>query len=416
MQGKWYGWAGKIIELDLTSKKILVKPLSRDLAERFVGGRGINMKFLFDEIKPNTDPLGPENVLIFGTGPLTGTIVGSRTQVSTKAPMTGFLGDSNSGGHWGAELKFAGYDHIIIKGRSEKPVYLFIDDDEIEIRDASHLWGKNIWEVTDIIRDEESDSEIQVLGIGLAGENLVRFAAIMNTFSRANGRTGVGAVMGSKRLKCIAVRGTKGVSIADPERFLNHIKEIYQKATTSPMFDHYPVYGTPILTDMKAELGNLPVKNWSDITIEGVENVTGKALVEKYAQKNRACYGCFYHCDHFFMVKEGKYQGVIGPGLEYESVNGLGPRIGNTDFPTILHGINIVNDYGLDVVSTGGSIALAMDLYERGIITEKDTGGIPIRWGDGDVIIDLIHKIAKREGFGDLLAEGPYYMAKKIGK
>ena len=241
----WYGWAGSILHIDLTDGTIERKLLLRERVMQFVGGRGMNMRMLFDELKPGTDPLSPENPLILGTGPLTGTLVGSRMQASCKSPMTGLLGDSNSGGQWGAELKFAGYDHVLIRGKAEKPVYIFIDDDDVQIRDASWLWGKNVWEVTDRIREREDDPTIQVLSIGLSVENRVRFAAIINTFARANGRCGVGAVMGSKNLKCIAVRGTKGVSIADPGVFLETIHDISERPPQARCTSITPFTGPP---------------------------------------------------------------------------------------------------------------------------------------------------------------------------
>jgi aldehyde:ferredoxin oxidoreductase len=406
----WFGWAGRILEVDLSRGKVIKTLLPRDWVKRFLGGRGIQMKILFDRVKSGIDPFSPKNVLILGTGPLTGTMVGSRCQATSKSPLTGFLGDSNAGGHWGAELKFAGYDHIVVSGKSKEPVYLFIDDDHVEIRKAGDLWGRNVWETTERLREEIGDPELQILSIGEAGENLVLYAAIMNSFTRAFGRTGMGAIMGSKRLKAVAVRGTRGIKIAKPKEFIDTVKSIYEKSVTNPMYQWYPKYGTPILTDKKAYLGNLPVKNWSDISIEGVENVTGEAFVTHYVKKNRACYGCFYHCDHFYQAGN-----ISGPGLEYEAVNAFGPRVGNTHFPTILEATNLANQYGLDVVSTGGSIALAMDLYERGVITEKDTDGLEMKWGNREAILQCIHKIAKREGFGNLLAEGPYLMAQQIG-
>ena len=405
-----YGWAGTILWIDLDKKTVTKEKIPKEWKKKFLGGRGINVKILFDQVKAGTDPLSPENVIILGTGPLAGTLVGSRTQATGLSPLTGFIGDSNAGGHWAPELKLAGYDHIVFKGRSSKPVYIWIDDDTVEIRDATGLWGKNIWEVTQLIRERENDLTIQVLAIGQAGENLVKYAAVINSFARASGRTGMGTVMGSKRVKCVAVRGTKGIKIAKPKEFIEVITKIYNHSVNHPMYEWYPKYGTPMLTEFKAQLETLPIQNWSIVKTDELDKVTGKTFLEKYAKKNRACYGCFFHCDHFFEAGE-----IKGPGLEYESTNAFGLRVGNTDFPTILLATNLANQYGLDVVSTGGSIALAMDLYEKGVLTKKDTDNLELSWGNKEAIIGCIHKIAKREGFGDLLAEGPYLMAQKIG-
>lgn len=406
-----YGWAGKILWVDLNRKEVRKEAIPLKWRRLFVGGRGINMKILFDNLKGGTDPLSPENVFIQATGPLTGTLVGGRTESSARSPLTGFLGDANAGGHWGAELKFAGYDHIVFTGQSDKPVYLWIDDETVELRDASDLWGRSTWEMTDMIRRRENDPGIQVLGIGQGGENLVKYACVINTFARANGRTGLGAVLGSKKVKAIAVRGTKGVKIARPKEFLELVKKIYGWSVNSEFYEWYPKYGTPMLTEHKNMIQTLPIKNWTLNTTPDVDKVSGKTFLEKFTTKNRACNGCFFHCDHYF--KAGDIQ---GPGVEYETMNAFGLRSGNFDsLPTIFECANLCNQYGLDVVSTGGSMALAFDLYEQGILTRNDTDGIEMTWGSRDAMVECIHKIARREGFGDLLAEGPYLMAQKIG-
>jgi aldehyde:ferredoxin oxidoreductase len=406
-----YGWGGKILWVDLDKKQIEKQPIPLQWKKQFIGGRGINMKILFDNLKAETDPLSPGNVFIQGTGPLTGTLVGGRTESTGRSPLTGFLGDANAGGHWGAELKFAGYDHVVFTGQSDKPVYLWVDDDTVELRDAADLWGKNVWEMTDIIRKRENDPNIQVLGIGQAGENLVKFACVMNTYARASGRTGLGAVLGSKKVKCIACRGTKGVKIARPKEFLELIKKIYDWSVNSEFYEWYPKYGTSMLTEHKNMIQTLPVKNWTLNTLPDVDKTSGKTFHEKFTTKNRACNGCFFHCDHFF--KAGDIQ---GPGVEYETMNAFGLRSGNfTSIPTILECANLSNQYGLDVVSAGGTLALAMDLYERGMLTKKDTDGIELTWGNREAMLQCIHKIVFREGFGDLLAEGPYLMAQQIG-
>lgn len=414
--------SGLILRVDLTRKKIFKEPLADDLAANFIGGRGINVKILYDEVGPETDPLAPSNKLIFGTGPLTGTaFAGSRFNVSCKSPLTGILGDGNSGGHWGTELKYAGYDHIVIQGASKEPVYLWINDDEVELRDAGPMWGYNTWETDEIIKDELGDPEVRVASIGQAGENLVKYACLINDLSRAPGRTGNGAVMGSKKLKAIAVRGTKGVNVADPEAVEKLIEKWYwwTAETAEEKGWWYPKYGTPILMDLQNATGVLPVgffETGSLSSPEELEQLSGYTFIRDYAVKSKGCFGCSSRCSHYFKIREGPFAGTAAEGVEFEAINGFGARCRNTNLPSILFANTLVNQYGLDIVSTANSISLAMYLYERGIITKKETQGLNIGWGDHEVIIELIHKIAKREGFGSILAEGCLNAAKIIGK
>ena len=414
----WFGWVGKVLDIDLSNARISTYPLERDLAETFIGGRGINGRMLFNLVLPNTDPLGPKNVLIFGTGPLTGTPGATgRFNVSFLSPATGLLGDSNSGGHWGPELKYAGYDFLILRGKADKPVYIEIKDGKVNIRDASDLWGLNVWEATASIKRKMKDSKVKVLAVGQAGEKRVRFAAIMSSLSRAAARCGGGAVMGSKNVKAIAVRGSNGVKVADPAGVINKFHALYKAVTTDYKFAFYPRYGTPILTEGLYPLGLMPIFNWQQTqTDDVVERLGGATFVDKFAKRSRSCQGCFLHCDHYYRISDGKYKGTEGPGLEYETIVAFGPRLGNLDFESILHMNNLANQYGLDTISTGGCLSLAIDLFQRGILTKSDTDGMELRWGDPDICVELIHKIAHREGIGDLLAEGSYWMAQKIGR
>ncbi len=416
--GSWFGWVGKVLEIDLSDRKVAVYPLDRDLARNFIGGRGVNGRMLFGLLQPNMDPLGPENVLIFGTGPLTGTPGATgRFNVSFLSPATGLLGDSNAGGHWGPELKYAGYDFLILRGRADQPVYIEIQDDKVHIRDAADLWGLNVWEATALIRRKMNDPKAQVLAIGQAGEKLVRFAAIMSSFTRAAAKCGGGAVMGSKNVKAIAVRGSQGVKVFDPAGLINKFQELYKAITTDYKFGFYPRYGTPILTEGLYPLGLIPFRNYQQTQMEGaVERLGGQTFVEKFVKKSRSCHGCFLHCDHFYSVSEGKHQGTQGAGVEWETIVAFGARLANLDLGSILYMNNLANQYGLDTISTGGTISLAIDLFQKGILTRADTDGLDLHWGDSDLAIQLIHKIAKREGIGDLLAEGPYGMAQKIGR
>jgi len=415
---KLFGWVGKVLDIDLSDRKISVYPLDQDLTKGFIGGRGINGRLLFDFIKPNMDPLGPENVLIFGAGPLAGTPGATgRFDVSFLSPATGLLGDANSGGYWGPELKYAGYDILIIRGKADEPVYIEIQDDEVSIHDAADLWGLNVWETTTSIRRKMKDPKAQVLAIGQAGEKLVRFGAIMSSLTRAAAKCGGGAVMGSKNLKAIVIRGSKGVKVADPQGVLDNFQKIYQVITTDYKFNFYPRYGTSILTEGLYPIGLMPFFNYRQTQMENaIEKIGGQEFVDKFLTKYRACHGCFLHCDHYYKIPEGKYKGTAGLKIEWETIVAFGSRLGNLDLASILYMNNLANQYGLDTIALGGTLSLAIDLFQQGILTKADTDGLELCWGDSDLFVNLIQKIAHREGIGDLLAEGPYWMAQRIGR
>ncbi len=413
----WFGWVGKVLDIDLSSQKISVYPLDKNLANSFIGGRGLNGRMLFDSIRPNMDPLGPENVLIFGAGPLTGTPGATgRFDVCFLSPATGLLGGANSGGYWGAELKYAGYEALIMRRKAGKPVYREIQDDKISIRDAADLWGLDVWQTTASIRRKMKDPKAQILAIGPAGENLVRFAAIMSSLSRAAAKCGGGAVMGSKNLKGIAVRGTKGVNVADPQGVLDNFQRTYQAITTDVRFNLYPKYGTCILTEGLYPTGLIPFFNYKQTQLEkAVEEIGGQTFLDKFFTKHRACHGCFLHCDHYYKIPEGKYKGISGSKVEWETICAFGSRLGNLDLGSILYMNNLANKLGMDTIALGGTLSLAIDLFERGILTKGDTEGLELRWADSGLFVNLIEKIARREGIGDLMAEGPYWMAQRIG-
>lgn len=414
----WFGWVGQVLDVDLTNRKVDVYPTDREFVRKFIGGRGMNGKRLFDMLPSGADALGEESLLLIGTGPTTGTPGATgRFNVTFLSPATDFFGDANCGGFWGPELKFAGYDSVIVRGKADKPVYLAIQDDKVEIRDAGDLWGLNTWDTTAAIQRKMRDPDVQVLAIGQAGERKVRVAAIMSSMTRAAARCGGGAVMGSKNLKAIAVRGTRGVKVADPEGLMELFQKLYQAITTDYKFGFYPRYGTSILTEGLYPIGLLPFYNYRQVQMaNAVECVGGQAFVDKHFVKHRACQGCFLHCDHHYQVTEGKYKGLKGQKIEWETITAFGPRCGNLDFPTILQMNNLANQYGMDTISTGGSISLAIDLFEKGILTTADTDGVELRWGDSDLLVDLVRKTALREGFGDLLAEGAYWLAQKVGR
>jgi aldehyde:ferredoxin oxidoreductase len=412
------GLAGTILEVDLSNNKIVKKSLSEEFARKYLGGRGFNSKKLFELIKPGVDALSPENVLMFAPGCLSGTLAPSsdRFTVTAKSPLTDIFGDSNSGGGFASELKFAGYDQIIIFGKSEEPVYLWIDDDRVEIRDAKKIWGKSTWETISFIKKEIKDSEIEVVSIGQAGENMVRYAAIMNWHKRAAGRTGMGAVMGSKNLKAIAVRGTRDLQVAHPHDFEKACREAYNNIITNPSYERWSEYGTPLLLESCNELGMLGTRNYETNVDDNVNEYGGIRLKEKFERKMRGCLRCPIHCTHFFYVDSGEYKGEFGDGPEFGLTSLLGNKCGISNLPALLKMNNLCNQYGIDVATLGSMVAWAMDCYQRGIISNKDTDGINLEWGDHHAVIKLIHKVAHREGFGNILAEGEKRAPEIIGK
>ena len=409
-----YGWCGRILYVDLSRRKISKKPLPKDLISRFIGGRGINAKLLWDLSKPGIDPLSPENPLIVGTGPLTGTIVPltGRTTVTTKSPATGLYLKSSMGGHFAGELKFAGYDHIIILGKSEKPVTLWINDENVEILDASHLWGKDVRETTRILKKDLGDRDIRIAAIGPAGENMVKFASIMNSIYNACARAGTGAVMGSKNLKAIAVRGTGSIKVKNPDKLWSLVFEIAEKLKSRPF-----TYGTSHLIAEFNEKHILPSYNFTKGSIEGGYKISGKYFAEAgYLRRKHGCFSCIIGCHLYNVVEKGPYAGyAVGP--EYETAFALGSNTGVADTEILLKANELCNIYGLDTISTGVTIAWAMESYERGVLTKEDTNGLDLKFGNGEAMIKAIRMIAFREGkLGNLLAEGVKRASKKVGK
>jgi aldehyde:ferredoxin oxidoreductase len=411
---KMCGWAGKILRVDLTSGEVKKTPFSKAFARKWLGGRGFNMKALWDLVPRGVDPLGPDNVLCFGVGPLTGTLAASsgRHNVSAKSPLTGHLGDSNSGGHWGAELKMAGYDQIVFTGRAEEPKYLFVADEDVELRDAGHLWGKTTWETDDILKKEIGDPKIKIAYCGPAGENLVRMACVINERFRAAGRTGMGAVMGSKNLKAIAVRGTKGVEIARMEEFIEAIKKNYNWIANSSEADEYKLLGTPRLYNPRSTPW---VNNYQSQEFPDLPNLYGTTLLQKHIVRRKGCFSCPVSCSRFYNVRDGSFKGTRGGGPEWETIAHLGPKCGNSNLESLLNMNNLCNQYGVDTITMGTSISCAMEWYQRGLITEEETGGLTLEWGDYQTIEELARMTFSREGIGDVLAEGPLRAAEKIG-
>jgi aldehyde:ferredoxin oxidoreductase len=413
------GYAGKILRVDLTKRKTRVEAFERELARNFIGGRGINVKFLYEGVKAGVDPLSPENKLIVGTGPLTATLApcSGRWNYTTKSATTGILGDSNSGGHWAPELKFAGFDHIVIGGLSSKPVYIWIENDTIEIRDADHLWGRDTWEVTAGIQSELGDRSIQVMCIGPAGVNRVKYACPVNGLARAPARGGTGAVMGAKNLLGIAVRGTGMIKLAQPREFLETVRGYFDKIKEHGGARVRSIYGTPFLTQLANEPGWLSYKNIQECQNDEIaEKLSGESFLEGWVLKSKACFNCPIHCSHYYLVKEGPYAGTASEGLEFVSVLCFGLKTGVDYFPAILKANLMANRYGMDAGYLGDMIAWAMECFEKGILTEKDTDGLKLTFGNYEAMLLLIEKIARREGFGDFMAENMITASAKLGQ
>ncbi len=408
------GWIGKVLRVDLSKGDYADEELDLDLAEKFIGGRGLATKLFFDEVDPKVDPLSPENKLIFMTGPLTGTGAPSvgRYMVVTKSPLTGTVTVSNSGGAFGPELKYAGYDGIIFEGKAPKPVYLWIHNDEIEIRSAEHLWGKDTSQTEDIIRAGHEDTwqarDIRVACIGPAGERLSKIASIINDKYRAAGRGGVGAVMGSKNLKAIAVRGTRGVTVADGAAL---------KEASKLLLDR--VVRTPDLADLIANrqiLGYLPTRNFQAGTFEGWEQICHNTLYAHFFLRLNSCFSCNLcrrDCGRIFRVNAEGFE-FTGEGGESQTQCSLGANCGINDQPAVLKADNTCFKMGIDTISMGGTMACAMELYERGYLPEKDAG-YKLNFGNARALVELVEKTGLRQDFGDVLAEGSYRMAEKYG-
>jgi aldehyde:ferredoxin oxidoreductase len=412
------GYMGKLLVVDLTSGELKDEPLNPTTAHNFVGGAGYAARYLYDELGPDTDPLGPENTLMFMTGPLVGTHAPScgRHSVCAISPLTGIWGESNSGGFWGAELRFSGYDGIVVRGRSEKPVWLsIIEGQPPALHDAADLWGLDTYETQQRLRDELGDQKVRVACIGPAGENLVLYSAIMNDRGRAAGRTGMGAVMGSKNLKAIAVRGEQRVPLADKEAFGQTAKQALKIVMDDVISQVLRQMGTTNLVDMSIMWGSLPNKYWTQARFDDATNLSGVSMMETILTRAVPCYGCAVACGREVTLKDTPYGVEVVDGPEYETVAMLGSMLLVDDLPGVAYAGHLCNRFGLDTISAGSSISLAYLLYERGFLTASDTGGLPLRWGDIETAHTLLEMIAKREGLGDVLAEGTKRIAARYG-
>jgi aldehyde:ferredoxin oxidoreductase len=412
-----YGYAGRVLHVDLSTGKTYTEPLNEDYAKKYIGGIGLGMRLWLDNSKAGVDPFSPENPLVLATGPTSGTIWptgGNGHAFVAKSPQSYGIGESKSHGSFGTELKRAGYDAVIFHGKAEKPVYVWIDDDSVQILDASHLWGKSPAETEDTIKEELGDYYIRVAAIGPAGEKLVRIACIINEKTRAAGRCGLGAVMGSKNLKAIAVRGTHDVTVAKPDEFLEFVKEFHERMK-GPATKKYRTLGTPENVLVHNALHCMPTRNYNNAHFEAAEKVSGEYLNERFVAKIIGCSSCAMRCEHICVVNEGPYKGAMAR-VEYEPLWALGPYCGIDRLDAVIKGSELCNYYGMDSISAGVIVGFAMDCYENGILTQKDMDGIEARFGNHEALVKLLEKMGKREGIGDILAEGVKFAAEKIGK
>nr|VFK14252.1 MAG: phenylacetaldehyde:ferredoxin oxidoreductase [Candidatus Kentron sp. LFY] len=424
-------WQKKILRVDLTKGTCTTEPLDMEWAMQYLGQRGLATKYLVEEVRPTVDPLSPENKLIMTTGPLTGTMAstGGRYSVVTKGPLTGTVACSNSGGFIGAEMKNAGWDMFIFEGKAPKPVYLHVENDRAELLPADFLWGKSVWETDELLHKKHQDPWLRVAAIGQSAESGCLFACIVNDLHRAAGRSGVGTVMGSKNLKAVAVRGTKGVgNIRDPKKFMQAIdtgkKVLAENAVTG---QGLPTYGTQVLMNVINEMGALPTRNWREVQFEGASKISGEAMREPRPTDgkpnlvaNAACFGCTIACgrlsrvdkEHFSVKTSPKYWGASG-GLEYEAAWALGGDTGVDDLDALTYANYLCNEYGMDSISFGATVAAAMELFEEGAITKEDTGGIDLRFGNAEALCKIAEQTGKGEGFGKEIGLGSKRLCEK---
>jgi aldehyde:ferredoxin oxidoreductase len=412
-----HGYAGQILRVNLSTGQMSEEVPDRRLLREYIGGTGLGVRMMYDEVPPDIDPLGPDAKLMFLTGPVTATRLGTagRYQICFLSPLTGILCDSSSGGHWGAGLKQAGYDILIIEGKAAQPVYLRIVNGTSEIRTASHLWGKDTFETQEHVLAETGNPNASVLCIGPAGENLVLYSSIMNDAARTAARGGTGAVMGSKNLKAIVVSGSQPVVMADPDGFTKTALAINKLNATAEGIATLRELGTPRVMDNNWPIGDIPVKNWSVGSYEQIcTNLGGKRMRDTILVKHNACHFCGIGCSRWVKIAEGPYQ-MDAPGPEFETLGALGSICLIDDLNAVSYAAHLCNRYGLDTISCGTSIAFAMECFERGLLTCSDTGGIELTWGNKDAVIAAIELIAKAQGFGVFLGLGTRKMAEKIG-
>jgi aldehyde:ferredoxin oxidoreductase len=410
------GFNGVILRVGLNDGRIEREGINEQWARLFIGGRGYGERIIYEEVDPKVDPLSKDNKAVIATGPIGGTTApaSGRTMVITKGALNDTIACSNGGGYFGTELKMAGYDMIILEGKAPHPVYLWIDNDTVELRSAQDIWGKTSLESDTWLR-EQTHIEARTMVIGPAGERLSRISGVMFDGHRASGRTGVGAVVGSKNFKGIAVRGTKGVEVADVDGFKQAVRNAYQKLHDHPVAaEGLPTYGTAVLVNILNNVGSFPTRNAQEAYFPTADHISGETMVKKTLIKNKGCGACPIDCGRVTEIREGKYQGDHGEGPEYETAWSLGAMCGVDDLNAVTKAHYLCDEYGLDGISAGVTIACAMELFEKGHLPSTDVP-FPLKFGDGDAVVELIKLMGAREGIGDLLAEGSYRLAEHYG-
>lgn len=413
-----YGYAGKILDVNLSSQRIQTTSTEKYFGvDIFVGGKGLGALALWRELEPKVDPLSPENILVFSTGPLTGTMCPStRMCIVTKSPTTNTFCDSHVGGHLGPEIKFAGYDAIIARGKSENPVYLWIDNEKVEICDAKHLWKLDTFQTEEKVRKERKDPTVRVACIGPAGEHLVKFALVNTERYRQAGRGGVGAVMGSKNFKALAVKGSGRICIHNLEAFTQVVNETREVVLENKTIQARRRWGTTRSVLYSSDRDLFPTRNFTEATFEEAEHLSAEVFEKRFWVKHKACYGCPVNCGKLGVIRSGVYSGTVVEGVEYETATLLGANCGISSHEAVAHANMLCDKLGLDTISTGNVIAFAMECHERGILTEREAVGLRLNFGNEKALTKAIHMIAGREGIGNLLAEGVKQLSERLGE
>lgn len=413
MADRAFGYGGRVLRVDLTDRRFEIEPLDGRWIRDVVGGRAANTKRLAEDLDPSSDPLGPGNVLIFGVGPLTGTLLPASAYytVTARSPLTGILGDSAAGGHFGPEMKLTGFDQIVITGRADSLTYLLVTDDGVRFVPCPELAGRDVVHTTAAIREAHGDWDIQVAAIGVAGENQVRFAALVSSGNRVNGRAGMGAVMGAKRLKAIAVRGGRPVRLHDPLRFADGVRKVHRAILDHPEYEKRRRLGTTMLMQDLNRIGILPTKHFQQGLCAYVDEVSGEALASTYKVKNKSCYNCHVHCSRYYVC-----EGIEAEGPEFETLCGFTSRIGNGSLPFALEMNRTLNQYGMDSLAVCEIVGWLMECQEKGLVAPADVDGLRVSWGDCDSVRRVVEMIAHRRGIGDALAEGATRFSKRFSE
>ncbi len=413
-----YGYCNQSLRINLSDHTIKKETLDSTFLKDYLGGRGLNARRLYEEVPPEVDPISKENKMFIGVGPLTGTLFpgAARVNFTAKSPQTNILGDSNTGGFLGPEIKFAGFDQIILEGKAEQLSYIFIKDGEAEIRSADHLKQLDTFKTQQKLKEEIGDNRVQIAAIGPAAENGVKFSGIFCNMVRAAARTGMGLVLASKNIKAIVVRGTMDLGAKEPDKFKKMIDDMDEEIKNHSEYETRTRLGTTQLVSSLNELGCLATRHFQTGYFEEADQVSGEYLEENYKQKEKGCFACTIPCSRFFEIKEGKYKGLKSEGPEFEGLAGFSSRVGLSDIEDALYGVDLCNRYGLDVITTSECIAFTMELYEKDILSSEEVDGLKPNFGNSEAVFKLIEKIKNREGFGDILADGVVSAAEKIGR